>query len=313
MLCVVEKTARKDSIMAPMFAKGDRVRAYATRFDKAEKDLEEGEQLFSAKWVADGNGIWCCYGAVSRVYVRKWRKAQEYMIKYDNGESMRGIEEHLEAAEDDGESEITSEEAKDNMDRDSDEASTGHELDPVLRGERQDNDNVLTDDEAGEVAEGEEAEMGEEIGMGETVAKGDDDDPKRKTWTRIAAMAEDPRTEEQHDTTFKNLRILDGTTELDVFLALLPVSPQDLLQIVRDGSQRTSCTYKWTVEHIFSAFCILFGAGQFNEGTDIWSVNRKGMMPVCTYLGIDSKIICAFGRTGLTVQRTSWPRSRGKK
>jgi hypothetical protein len=102
------------------------------------------------------------------VSVRKSRKAQEYMIKYDNGESMRGIEVHLEAAEDDDESEIASEEAKDNMDRDSDECSTDHDLDAVLRGERQDNDNALTDDEAGEVAEGEEAEMGEEIAMGES-------------------------------------------------------------------------------------------------------------------------------------------------
>jgi hypothetical protein len=98
------------------------------------------------------------------------------------------------------------------------------------------------------------------------VVKGDDDDPKRKTWTRIAAMTVDPRTEAKHDTAFKNLRILDGITELDIFLALLPfLSPQDLLQIVRDGSQRTNCNYRWTVEHIFSAFCILFGAGQFKE------------------------------------------------
>jgi hypothetical protein len=71
--------------MAPLFAKGDRVRAYATRFDKKEKDLEPGEQLFSKKWAVDGNGIWC-YGSVARVYVKKGRKAQEYMIKYDNGE-----------------------------------------------------------------------------------------------------------------------------------------------------------------------------------------------------------------------------------
>ncbi len=51
------KTARQHSKMTPKFAKGDRVKAYATRFDKAEKDLEEGEILFSAKWATDGNGI----------------------------------------------------------------------------------------------------------------------------------------------------------------------------------------------------------------------------------------------------------------
>jgi hypothetical protein len=36
------------------------------------------------------------------VYVKKVRKAQEYMIRYDNGESMRGVEEHLVPAQDDG-------------------------------------------------------------------------------------------------------------------------------------------------------------------------------------------------------------------
>jgi hypothetical protein len=45
----------------------------------------------------------------SRVYVKKGRKPQEYMIRYDNGESMKGVEEHLEPALDDGESEIASE------------------------------------------------------------------------------------------------------------------------------------------------------------------------------------------------------------
>jgi hypothetical protein len=39
--------------MAPKFAKGDRVKAYATRFDKVEKDLEEGEILFSDRWEWD--------------------------------------------------------------------------------------------------------------------------------------------------------------------------------------------------------------------------------------------------------------------
>ncbi len=106
------------------------MRLYATRFDKDE--VEEGEQKFSEKWAADGNGIWC-YGSVSRVYVKKGRKAQEYMIRYDNGESMRGVEEYLEPAQDDGQSEDDSEEARDNMDRDSEDASTDLEEDTVVR------------------------------------------------------------------------------------------------------------------------------------------------------------------------------------
>jgi hypothetical protein len=148
------------------------------------------------------------------VYVRKGRKAQEYMIRYDNGESMRGVEEHLEPAQDDGESDDASEEEKDNMDRDSDEASTDMEEDAVLRAQRQETDNTVTDDEAREVAEGDDDDMGVEIEMGGIVTKGSDEDPKQKTWTRIAGLPTDPRTEERTDTTFSNLKIRDDTTEL---------------------------------------------------------------------------------------------------
>jgi hypothetical protein len=74
------------------------------------------------------NGIWC-YGVVSRVYVKKGRKTQEYMIHYDNGESMKGVDEHLAPATNDSDSEYNSEEDRDNMDRDSDNASTDYEWD----------------------------------------------------------------------------------------------------------------------------------------------------------------------------------------
>jgi len=43
------------------------------------------------------------------------------------------------------------------------------------------------------------------------------------------------RTEEWGPTTFKKVQIRDNTTELDIFLALLPLSPETLLKIVREG------------------------------------------------------------------------------
>ncbi len=72
-------------------------------------------------------------------------------------------------------------------------------------------------------------------------------------------MSIDPRTERHEDTVFKNLRINDDTTELDIFLALLPLFPEQLLEIVRDGSQRSGDKIKWTVEHIFlpCVFCLV--------------------------------------------------------
>jgi hypothetical protein len=74
-------------------------------------------------------------------------------------------------------------------------------------------------------------------------------------------MPIDARTEKREETIFKHLRINDDTTELDVFLALLPLSPEKLLEIVREGSAN--------IDHIYSALCLLFGAGQFKEGTDL--------------------------------------------
>jgi hypothetical protein len=99
-------------------------------------------------------------------------------------------------------------------------------------------------------------------------------------------MPTSARTEPWEHTAFKNLRIRDDTTELDIFLALLPLSPESLLQIVRDGGRRGNCNMIWKLEDIFSTFCILFGAGQFKVGTDLWSLKRKGMMPGDALLGI---------------------------
>ena len=113
--------------MPPKFAKKDRVKVLATRFDKEE--VEEGDQKFSEKWAADGHGIWC-YGQIAHVYARKTRKPQEYNIRYDNGESMRGVEERLKIAEEDSdEREDDREVRRDDMldEEDSDDVSTDYE------------------------------------------------------------------------------------------------------------------------------------------------------------------------------------------
>jgi hypothetical protein len=164
--------------MPPKFAKKDRLKVLATRFDKNEVD--EGELKFSEKWMADGHGIWC-YGQISHVYVKKSRQSQEYNIKYDNGESMRGIEEHLEVAEEDSDTEDDREERKDNFNEedDSGDESTDYEIDQLIY-RAPEKDNEVTDDETGEVEEGMEEEMGKEMSVGETVTKGAEDDPDKK-------------------------------------------------------------------------------------------------------------------------------------
>ncbi len=147
---------------------------------------------------------------IAHVYVKKARKAQEYNVRYDNGESMKGIEEHLEMAVDDSDSsEDDREERKDNMieEERSEDVSTDYEGETLRQTTERDGE--LTDDEAGEFEEGKEEEMGEEIPMGETITKGAEDDPNKKTWTRVEGMPVDARTEKHQDTVFKNIRIND--------------------------------------------------------------------------------------------------------
>ncbi len=83
-------------------------------------------------------------------------------------------------AQDDGESEAHSEDERDNMNRDSDDCSTYMEENAAVRAQGQEEDNAVTDDEAGEVAGDDDDDMGVEIEIGETVTKGAEEDPKTK-------------------------------------------------------------------------------------------------------------------------------------
>ncbi len=71
-------------------------------------------------------------------------------------------------------------------------------------------------------------------------------------------MSIDPRTEETENTKFKNLRIRDDTKELDIVLALLPLSPESLLQILGEmvrGGQDSVTFGTWRT---FILGCALF-------------------------------------------------------
>jgi len=136
----------------------------------------------------------------------------------------------------------------------------------------------LTDESDGE-CEGEEKERGDTVEMGETVVCGADDDPQRLTWTRIKDIYEDAREGPHEATFFKNLIIDDRTPELDIFWSLMPVSPEKLLSIVRDGALKAKDKRAWTIDDIHAALCIIFGGAQFKEFTDLWAVKKKGMLP----------------------------------
>ena len=59
----------------------------------------------------------------------------------------------------------------------------------------------------------------------------------------------------------------------------MPLKAEDLLEIIRDGADETNDARRWDIDHVHAALCVIFGGAQFKDMTDLWSIQRKGMMP----------------------------------
>ena len=260
------------------------MRVEATKFDNDKRD--NAGMTFSERWLADGNGTWC-YGTISRVYVKRRGAAQKYSVKYDIGGTMACEEQHIENAgieESDSEDESKNDEGEDsdmdNADNDEDNETDEEEDEGGIVME-EDQDNIQTDESEGGRAEDNQRDYrdAEITEIGETVWCGKEDDPLRQCWRRVEAITEDVRRGETEETRFKNLRITDTTTELEIFWALMPLKQEDLLKIIREGADKANSRVAWEVEHVNAALCVIFGGAQFKDMTDLWSIKRKGMMP----------------------------------
>jgi hypothetical protein len=91
-------------------------------------------------------------------------------------------------------------------------------------------------------------------------------------------LTTDCRNEPEVGTTFANLRFDENTKEVDVFLQLLPLPKEKLLEIVREGATAVGDKRPWNIEHIEAALCIIFGGAQYKAGTNLWATKRKGML-----------------------------------
>jgi hypothetical protein len=209
--------------MSAKYSKGQHVRVRATVFDSEEGKDAQG-RTFSEKWLHDGHGTFCG-GIITRVLVKKRPKPQTYKIKWDDGSVMNCEEQHIDQVveEDSEEDNVVQQDNEGAADTNSDIDADRHSYAESTTSYEGSN----TDSENG-VCEGEEDERGHIVDFGETVVCGSDDDPLRKTWTRIGDLTVNARTEAHDETVFKHLRIDSQTTELDIFLALLPLKPEDL-------------------------------------------------------------------------------------
>ncbi len=119
----------------------------------------------------------------------------------------------------------------------------------------------------------EDQQDGESIAMGEVVQVGD------LRWRRVEGLPEDVRAEPHLPTTFKTNLFHDETREVDVFEALMPVSKEELLEIVRENSEELNDKRSRFMRQIEAAMTIIFGGAQFKEGTDLWATQNLGLMP----------------------------------
>jgi hypothetical protein len=177
------------------------VKVLATEFDNESRD--RAGMNFSERWAAYGNDLWC-YGTISRVYVKKGRLLQKYSIKYDGGQTMTSVEETIEPANEDDEDEQPDEGDIDEMNRPLDTDSDTVSCDSEGRSKEQDKDDEDTDEDEGVNEANDDKDMndGDGVQIGETVVCGDDDDPKRLTWTRIKDIETDQRTAAHRQTFF---------------------------------------------------------------------------------------------------------------
>ncbi len=220
------------------------MRAKATIFDGGEATRDRNGLLFSEKWAADGHGEWC-YGTVSFVYARRGRHAQLYRVKYDEGTVMQAEDAHLELAEDEEDSDDESENelGGSEAENSNDETVYEEQVGGFRIGERAEprggdveedvGGNVTEDSEGGprENNPGNLLNAMEPLGIGDTV------EAHGKTWKRVEGLTEDARTEPVEASKSKRLHYNESTREVDIFWQLMPLTKEDLLQIVREGAQ----------------------------------------------------------------------------
>jgi hypothetical protein len=263
--------------MPPKYSKGDRVRLKATLFDDEKKKDREG-RLFS-KQSDEGNGEWC-HGSVTHVYAKKGRQAQKYRVKYDGGQTMTSLEEQIEAGtleEEDSEESSDGNEffGSDYVASEGSGSTVGVARHAGVMSEQEEEQGNVTDDSEGE--NGEDRPLDERDAM-EVMKLGDQVVVHGLTWERREDLTEDSRTEPELETTFANIRFDESTREVDVFLHLMPLSKETLLEIVRDGAKATGDKRPWEIEHIEAVLAVIIGGAQYKVGTNLWATKRKGML-----------------------------------
>jgi hypothetical protein len=240
------------------------VQALATLFDEGEKD--DNGQTFSQGLLARGLGTHC-FGTVTFVLKKKGRDPQTYRVKWDDGTNTKINHQHLEAA-----APLSDEEEG------ADDDADGEDNTLTVDGD-------VTDEEDGSACmtrpvehvvpvDGGVDDANNVCAMGESVIVNDVE------WTRVAKIVADTREEvADFDLSCRNWTLTANTPEIDAFWHCMPVSRDQLLEVLRHRANEARCKYKtWRHDHVDAALTIMIGGAQYKTGTDLWATERKGMV-----------------------------------
>ena len=199
---------------------------------------------------------------------------------------MQAEDAHLELAEDedDSDEESDNELGGSEAENSNDETVYEEQVGGFRIGERAEpRGGDVEEDVGGNVTEDSEGEPGENnpgnlLNAMEPLSIGDTVEAHGKTWKRVEGLTVDARTEPVEASKFKRLHYNESTREVDIFWQLMPLTKEDLLQIVREGAQTARDRRQWQVEHIEAALCVIFGGAQYKAGTNLWATTKKGML-----------------------------------
>ena len=256
--------------MAPRYSVGDRVRCLAHRFNEDTPD--RNGLCFADRHRNEGNGEFG-YGVIKWVYSSRGRAIQKYRVLYDGDRTqLQSCESHLELVQEDDDGFNFDLNAVQDIDVDAGVDASGGEVEI---------DNQETEDEDGQFDRSPLHLVGEpqSVGIGETATVGE------YTWKRVEAMGIDVRIDENEVVppphfSLRNMEVTDDTTEMDLWKLMLPVTIEEMLEVVKFRAREVNDKYgdHWYREHII-AFCLcLLGASQFKPGTKYWTKEKIGLM-----------------------------------
>ena len=260
------------------FEVNDRVQCLATRFDGAP---DAQGRLFSQLHEKKEKTPYC-FGTVKQVLQgrkyykvlwdgdkRQYKSAAEHLSLITEGDSDSS---DASGSESDGsDTRSNSDDGVDDQQRNSDGGPLSDEdRDPDAE---MDSDADLDNRDADRGNESEED-------PGSSTAIGDEVEVAGLVWKRVASMGDDKRGgRPKSKMEMRKLKVNSHTRASDFWKGLLPVPVERVLEVVRENAKLHRDNSKYDEEGLMGWFCCLYGGCQFKPGTDVWSTEKKGMVP----------------------------------